>query len=155
MIRTVAAKMSLESVVEKLQALGTFMTRYGLVVIFAWIGAMKFTVYEANGIQPFVANSPLMSWLYSIFSVQGVSNVIGVLEVTIAAMIAVRPISAQISAAGSMLATVLFLGTLSFILSTPGVWEVSAGGFPALSAFPGQFLFEGSGTVGSINLDPR
>ena len=56
---------------EKLQALGTFMTRFGLVVVFAWIGAMKFTAYEASGIQPFVANSPLMSWLYNIFQRAG------------------------------------------------------------------------------------
>jgi uncharacterized membrane protein YkgB len=34
----------------------------------------------------------------------------------------------------------MFLTTLSFMLSTPGVWEASAGGFPALSAVPGQFL---------------
>lgn len=127
---------------EKLQALGTFMTRFGLVVVFAWIGAMKFTAYEASGIQPFVANNPLMSWLYNIFSVQAFSNWLGVLEVAIAAMIATRPISAQISAAGSALASVLFLGTLSFMLSTPGVWEASAGGFPALSAAPGQFLLQ-------------
>jgi uncharacterized membrane protein YkgB len=75
MIRTATATMPMErdtdtALSEKLQALGTFMTRYGLVVVFAWIGAMKFTAYEANGIQPLVANSLLMSWLYNIFSVQ-------------------------------------------------------------------------------------
>lgn len=72
MISTAIAALSLEHDTlwsQKLQALGTFMTRYGLVVVFAWIGAMKFTAYEANGIQPLVANSPLMSWLYNIFSV--------------------------------------------------------------------------------------
>ncbi len=61
MIRTATTTAPLESDIawsEKLQALGTFMTRYGLVVVFAWIGAMKFSAYEANGIQPFVANSP-------------------------------------------------------------------------------------------------
>lgn len=143
MDRTAAITMPMESVIarsEKLQALGTVITRYGLVVIFGWVGAMKFTAYEANGIQPFVANSPLMSWLYNIFSVQAFSNWLGVLEITIAVMIAARPISARISAAGSALASVLLLGTLSFMLSTPGVWEASAGGFPAMSAFPGQFL---------------
>ena len=66
MIRTSAAMMPMEkdtdtALSEKLQALGIFMTRYGLVVVFAWIGAMKFTGYEANGIQPLVSNSPLMS----------------------------------------------------------------------------------------------
>ena len=77
------------------------MTRYGLVVVFAWIGAMKFSAYEATGIQPLVANSPLMSWLYNIFSVQAFSNWLGVLEIAIAVMIAAKPISARISAAGT------------------------------------------------------
>jgi uncharacterized membrane protein YkgB len=34
----------------------------------------------------------------------------------------------------------MFLTTLSFLVTTPGVWEASAGGFPALSVVPGQFL---------------
>jgi uncharacterized membrane protein YkgB len=36
----------------------------------------------------------------------------------------------------------MFLTTLSFMLTTPGVCEASHGGFPALSVVPGQFLFE-------------
>jgi uncharacterized membrane protein YkgB len=35
----------------------------------------------------------------------------------------------------------MFLSTLSFLLTTPG-WEPSLGGFPALSALPGQFLLK-------------
>ena len=154
MISTATATMSLErerdtTVSEKLQALGAVMTRYGLVVVFAWIGAMKFSAYEANGIQPLVTNSPLMSWLYNIFSVQAFSNWLGVLEIAIAVMIAARPISRQISAAGSALAAVLFLGTLSFMLSTPPVWEGTLGGFPALSVAPGQFLLKDLALLGA------
>jgi uncharacterized membrane protein YkgB len=152
MISTATAALSLEHDTlgsQKLHALGTFMTRYGLVVVFAWIGAMKFTAYEANGIQPLVANSPLMSWLYNIFSVQAFSNWLGVLEVTIAVMIAARPVSVRISAAGSALAAVLFVGTLSFMLSTPPVWEASLGGFPALSVAPGQFLLKDLALLGA------
>jgi reactive chlorine resistance protein C len=154
MIRTATATMPMErdtdtALSEKLQALGTFMTRYGLVVVFAWIGAMKFSAYEANGIQPLVANSPLMSWLYNIFSVQAFSNWLGVLEIAIAVMIAAKPISARISAVGSTLAAMLFLGTLSFMLSTPPVWEASLGGFPALSVAPGQFLLKDLALLGA------
>jgi len=154
MIRTATATMPIErdtetALSEILQALGTFMTRYGLAVVFAWIGAMKFTAYEATAIQPLVANSPLMSWLYNIFSVQAFSNWLGVLEIAIAAMIAAKPISARISAAGSALAAVLFLGTLSFMLSTPPVWEASLGGFPALSVAPGQFLLKDLALLGA------
>ncbi|MGH7231170.1 MAG: YkgB family protein [Nitrospiraceae bacterium] len=137
------------SISDSLQALGVIITRYGLVAIFAWIGAMKFTAYEANAIQPLVANSPLMSWLYQIFSVQAFSNWLGVLEVAIAVLIAARPISAFVSAIGSGLAAILFLGTLSFMLSTPPVWEASLGGFPALSVAPGQFLLKDLGLLGA------
>ena len=42
------------------EAVGEAILRYGLVLVVAWIGAMKFTAYEAAGIQPLVANSPLM-----------------------------------------------------------------------------------------------
>lgn len=137
------------SISESLQALGVFITRYGLVAIFVWIGAMKFTAYEANAIQPLVANSPFMSWLYQIFSVEGFSNALGVLEVAIGLMIAARPVSASLSAIGSGLAALLFLGTLSFMLSTPPVWEASLGGFPALSVAPGQFLLKDLGLLGA------
>ncbi|WP_447603856.1 YkgB family protein [Nitrospira sp. Nam80] len=134
---------------DKLQTLGLFITRYGLVAVFEWIGAMKFTAYEATAIQPLVAHSPLMSWLYSFLSVQAFSNGLGVLEVAIGLMIAARPISATISAVGSGLAAVLFLGTLSFMLSTPPVWEASLGGFPALSVAPGQFLLKDLALLGA------
>src|SRR5215467_3382956 len=104
MSRTATATMQIESdfaLSEKLQTLGTFMTRYGLVVVFAWIGAMKFTIYEANGIQPLVANSPLMGWLYGFLSVQGFSNLLGVVEIAIAVMIGLRWLSPRVSAVGS------------------------------------------------------
>lgn len=61
----------------RLEGLASFVARYGLVVVIAWIGALKFTAYEAEGIQPLVANSPLLSWLYNLFSVQTFSNLLG------------------------------------------------------------------------------
>jgi len=42
-----------------LDGFGKFAIRYGIVVVFLWIGALKFTTHEADGIVPFVANSPL------------------------------------------------------------------------------------------------
>ena len=50
------------------QVAAAYLLRYGLVLVIAWIGFMKFTAYEAAGIQPLGANSPLMSWVYAIFS---------------------------------------------------------------------------------------
>jgi len=102
---------------------------------------MKFTAYEAAGIHPLVANSPLMSWAYMILSERAFSALLGVVEISVAAMIALRPLSAKVSAMGSALAAVMFLTTLTFLLSTPG-WEASLGGFPALSVVPGQFIIK-------------
>jgi uncharacterized membrane protein YkgB len=124
---------------DTVQAVGTSLIRYGLVLVLAWIGAMKFTAYEANAIQPLVANSPFMSWVYHVFSAVAFSYVLGMVEIAAAVMIAVRPLSAKVAAIGSGLAALMFLTTLSFLFSTPG-WEPSLGGFPALSVVPGQFL---------------
>ena len=132
----------------QVEAVGRELTRYGLVVVVGWIGLMKFTTYEAEVIRPFVANSPLLSWVYGPLSVQGFSAVLGVVEVAIALLIAARPLSPRVSALGSALAVGMFLTTLSFLVTTPGVWEPSAGGFPALSAVPGQFLIKDLALLG-------
>jgi uncharacterized membrane protein YkgB len=120
-------------------AVGATIIRYGLALVIGWIGLMKFTAYEAQGIQPLVANSPFMSWMYAVLSVQGVSNLIGTVEVVAAILIALRAVSPAAAAAGSALAVGMFATTLTFLFSTPG-WEPSLGGFPALSVVPGQFL---------------
>ena len=132
----------------RVEAAGRGLARYGLVVVVGWIGLMKFTGYEAEGISGFVAHSPLMSWVYRLMSVRAFSAVLGVVEVAIAILIAVRPLWPRASAVGSALAVVMFLTTLSFLVTTPGVWEPSAGGFPALSALPGQFLIKDLALLG-------
>jgi uncharacterized membrane protein YkgB len=108
-------------------------------LILGWIGAMKFTAYEAEGIRTLVATSPLMSWMYKVFSLQATSNIIGVAEITAAILIAIRPLSAKLSVIGSVLAVFTFLSTLTFLFSLPG-WEKSLGGFPALSGSGGFLL---------------
>ena len=121
--------------------LGLHIVRYGLVVVIAWIGAMKFTAYEASGIEPMVRNSPLLGWTYALLSVRGFSNVLGVVEIAIAALIALRPLSPKLAAVGSAAAVAMFVTTLTFLFSTPG-WEPSLGGFPSLAVVPGQFLLK-------------
>jgi uncharacterized membrane protein YkgB len=116
--------------------------RYGLVLVLVWIGAMKFTTVEAKAIEGFVANSPLSSWIYAVLGVEATAALIGGAELAIAGLIAVRPLSARLAVAGSALAAGMFLTTLSFMVSTPGVFEASLGGFPALSVLPGQFLLK-------------
>ena len=132
----------------QVEAVGRELARYGLVAVVGWIGLMKFTAYEAEGISRFVANSPLMSWVYGFMSVRDFSAVLGVVEVTIAVLIAARPVAPRVSALGSALAVGMFLTTLSFLVTTPGVWEPSLGGFPALSALPGQFLIKDLALLG-------
>ena len=123
----------------RVQSFGKFLVRYGLVLVLLWIGAMKFTAYEAKGIEPLVASSPLMSWLYKFLSLQGVSHLLGVTEITTGILIALRPLSARASAVGSLLAIFTFLTTLTFLFTLPG-WEQSLGGFPALSGSGGFLL---------------
>ena len=126
---------------DRLKSIGMHIARYGLAIVLLWIGGMKFTAYEAEGIKPLVANSPLMGSVYRVMSVGGFSSLLGVVEIAIGVLIALRPVWAMGSAVGSALASGMFLTTLSFLLTTPG-WEPSLGGFPALSAMPGQFLLK-------------
>jgi uncharacterized membrane protein YkgB len=128
---------------------GRLWVRYGLVVVIAWIGALKYTSYEAAGIQPLIAHSPLLSWLYHIFSVRALAAVLGTAEITAALLIAARPWWPRVSAAGSAFGVLLFAGTLSFLFTTPGVTAVTAGGFPVLSVLPGQFLLKDLVLIGA------
>jgi reactive chlorine resistance protein C len=116
----------------RLQKTGTVVLRYGLVLIIGYFGAFKFTAAEAKAIQPLLEHSPLMSWLYGFTDVRGASRLIGIAELTIAALIFVRPWAPRISALGSLLAVGMFLTTLSFLVTTPGVW-LQVEGFPAPS----------------------
>jgi reactive chlorine resistance protein C len=124
----------------QLETLGVSITRYGLVVVLLLIGFLKFTAAEAAGIQPMVAHSPLMSWLYVILSVQGVSNLIGTIEIVVAVLLALRPVSAKASFVGSLGSIVTFLLTTSFLLSTPGAVQLTHG-LPVLGD-AGQFLIK-------------
>src|SRR5262249_18804666 len=85
--------------------------------------------------------SPLLGWMYHLLSVQQFSYGLGVVEVGIAILIAFRAWSPKACAIGSTAAVLMFLTALSFLVSAPG-WEASLGGFPALSALPGQFLLK-------------
>jgi uncharacterized membrane protein YkgB len=132
-VRAVVEPMTIED-------LGREMVRWGLIVVLIWIGAMKFTAYEAVGIQPLVAHSPFISWMYEFLSVRSFSAMLGCIEIATAVLLGLRYVAPIASAIGSVLAIGLFATTLSFIVTTPG-WEPTLG-FPALSAVPGQFLLK-------------
>ena len=130
----------------KTTAIGTYGAYFALAVIYFWFGGMKFTHYEAQGLVPLVSNSPFLGWVYNIFSVDTFSSLLGVLEVSIGALIAGRLLSPKLSLIGGALSAGLFFTTLSFMLSTPGVIEPSLG-FPAISVAPGQFLLKDIGLL--------
>ena len=115
--------------------------RFTTATVLGWIGAMKFTAYEAGAIEGLIASSPLTNWLYSVLSLQAVSNLIGVVEIITAVLIILGTKFPKAALLGALGAFVIFLVTTSFLFTAP-VTESSLGGFPALSFVPGQFLLK-------------
>lgn len=105
----------------------TFVLRYGLVLIIAWFGLFKFTPTEAMAIKGLLGNSPFFSWIYSVLSVRAVANLTGSVELLLAVLMALRPVSARLSYFGSVGAIVMFATTLSFLFTTPGAFKVVDG----------------------------
>jgi reactive chlorine resistance protein C len=124
-----------------IDAIASVLGRYGLVIVIGWIGALKFADFEAHQIQPLVAHSPFMGWLYDFLPVYTFSALLGVLEVSAAVLLAIKPIAPKLSIIGSLIAIVLFISTVSFLITTPGVAEPKGGGFPAISLL-GEFLLK-------------
>ncbi|QRM33749.1 YkgB family protein [Microvirga sp. VF16] len=153
-IPSVAAYPSLQAAATSLFDLvdrhGRMVTTAGLyaslVVVYAWFGGMKFTAYEAEGLTGLVGNSPLLSWVYPIFGVRGFSGLLGVLELSIGALIAARLVNPVYSLVGGALSAGLFVTTLSFMATTPGVFLPEVG-YPAISVAPGQFLLKDIGLL--------
>ena len=115
--------------------------RWALVIVFLWFGAMKFTAYEAYGIAPFIEHSPIMNWL-GMFGTQGQSYFIGVIELSTGLVLILGAFRPLFSALGALMSAATYLITLTFFITTPGVAEQTAGGFPAISSSPGQFLLK-------------
>lgn len=125
-----------------LSQISSIAIRYAMVVVFLWFGGLKFSSYEANAIAGLATNSPFLAWLHAALGVQLFSNMIGLTELAAGILIALHPFSPKLGAIGAAIASATFLVTISFLFSTPGVSEVSAGGFPILSVLPGQFLLK-------------
>jgi uncharacterized membrane protein YkgB len=82
-----------------------------------------------------------MGWLYAFMPEYTFSALLGVFEVAAAILLAIKPVAPKLSIAGSLMAVVLFVSTISFLFTTPGVSEAAGGGFPALS-LTGEFLLK-------------
>lgn len=144
------------------QKTGINLIRIAILIIFVWIGGLKFWNYEAEGIVPFVANSPFMNFFYSKNAPEykdyklkegefneakyrwhtenntyGFSRGLGILIMSIGILVFLGMFFPKIGLVGTLLAIVMTLGTLSFLVTTPEVWVPDLGsgehGFPLLS----------------------
>jgi uncharacterized membrane protein YkgB len=141
--------------------LGVALTRVGLIVVLVWIGGLKVFKYEAEGIVPFVANSPLMSFFYKKapeykqhMNKEGevvlanrewhegngtytFAYGLGAVIVLYGLMLAAHPWLPQVATVGSFLVFLMSFATLSFLITTPETWVPALGatehGFPLLS----------------------
>ena len=107
--------------------LGYLIGVFGVSLVLAWIGIYKFTPTEAKLIQPLVENHFAMGWLYNVISVQAVSNIIGATEIVVAIGLIVGIKNNKIAYLSGIAATLIFVTTLSFLLTTPNTWKVSDG----------------------------
>ena len=144
------------------QKLGIHLIRVAILIIFVWIGGLKFWNYEAEGIVPFVANSPFMNFFYTKSAPEykqyklkegeldeakhqwhvenntyGFSHGLGILIMSIGILTFLGIFSPKIGAVGATLAIIMTIGTLSVLVTTPEVWVPDLGsgehGFPLLT----------------------
>ena len=129
------------------QKLGINLIRVAILIIFVWIGGLKFYNYEAEGIVPFVANSPFMSFFYAKSAPEYkeyklkegefneakhqwhvenntyiFSHGLGIMIMAIGILTFLGIFSPKIGLVGAGLAIIMTIGTLSFLVTTPEVW---------------------------------
>lgn len=145
----------------RMDGVGIAVTRIALIVVLIWIGGLKVARYEADGIVPFVANSPLMSFFYADPASYGAHKNpegklvpenrawheangtypfavgLGAVIVLYGLMLCLHPWLPQVAAVGSFLVFVMSFVTLTFLITTPECWVPNLGdtthGFPYLS----------------------
>lgn len=106
--------------------------RWSLVLIFFLFGYSKWFPYEANALIPIISNSPILSWMHPVFGIQGASYFLGASEWMIGLGLALGAWMPRVSVVASMGSVLTYLTTITLIITTPGGWEASAGGFPAM-----------------------
>lgn len=116
--------------------------RWSLVFIFLFFGTAKFAAYEAEGVAKIASHYPLFAWMYPLWGPYVASKVIGVIELSTAAALALGQWNTRISLLGGLMGMATFLVTLSFTLGAP-LWEKGYG-FPFIGAIA-QFLFKDAG----------
>lgn len=110
----------------------------GIILVLAWIGAMKFTGPEADGVWPLLTSSPVFNWWITDFGKQMASNIIGVIELVTVALLTGLWWNRKAYELGLLLTAGTFIVTLSFLVTFGPSWS---GGFPNLSG-AGHFLLK-------------
>lgn len=115
--------------------LGFYVSLFGTVIILLWVGLFKFTATEAQAITDLISNHPLSFWMYDVFSVQTVSNILGTSEIIVAILILVGLKDVRVAKIAAIGLIIIFLTTLSFLFTTPGTFH-SINGEPFITEFP-------------------
>jgi uncharacterized membrane protein YkgB len=115
--------------------------RWVMVLIFISFGIQKFTPQSAQGIALYISNSPFVWWL-SVFGIRGEADLLGIVELTTAALLAAGAFIPLLSALGSLLGIGTFAITWSFFFSTPGAVEWSLSTDPIAWNLMGEFLYK-------------
>jgi uncharacterized membrane protein YkgB len=108
------------------------LVRWSMVIIYFFFGYQKWFAYEAHTLIPFIGSSPLMSWMYPIFGVQGASWFLGVSEWLFGALLFLGFWNKNLGILGAAGSCVTFIMTVTIIPFMPDGWAASAGGFPAM-----------------------
>jgi uncharacterized membrane protein YkgB len=109
------------------------MVRASMVIILFLFGYQKWFAYEAQGLIPFISSSPLMSWMYPVFGIQGASWFLGVSEWLFGALLFLGFWNKKLGILGAAGSCVTFIMTVTIIPFMPDGWAASAGGFPAMT----------------------
>jgi uncharacterized membrane protein YkgB len=115
--------------------------RWVMVLIFVAFGIQKFTPQSAHGIVLYISNSPFVSWL-SIFGVRGEAYFLGIIELSVAVLLAAGSVIPVLSAIGSLMGAGTFAVTWSFFFTTPNVVKWSFSTDPIAWNLTGEFLFK-------------
>jgi reactive chlorine resistance protein C len=136
--------------VSGLASAGSEVMRCGLATTLLWIGALKFQDYEVDNAEVLVTASPLTSRLREKLGARRLARLIGVTQITFGSLIAARPLAPRASAAGSLGAAGMMVGTLSFLVTTPEAWQ-EGHGMPQLSML-GEALLKDTVLLGAALL---
>ncbi len=131
-----------EPPVGALTSLGYVILRYGLATVFVWVGGLKFVEYEVENAEPLVRSSPLTARLRRKLGARKLARLVAISQITLGTLIAVKPIAPLASAAGSLGAAGMMVGTLSFLATTPEAWQEGHGA-PQLSVLGEALLKDG------------